>query len=31
VVMALGWMRIARLFALADIGRSLGVARRSSL
>jgi hypothetical protein len=31
VVVALGWMRIARLFALADIGRSLGLGRRSSL
>lgn len=31
VVVVLGWMRIARLFALADIGRSLGPGRRSSL
>jgi len=31
VVVALGWMRIARLFALADVGRSLGLGRRSSL
>ncbi|WP_109124809.1 hypothetical protein [Dyella sp. C11] len=31
VVLALGWMRIARLFALADVGRSLGMGRRSSL
>jgi hypothetical protein len=29
VVVALGWMRIARLFALADVGRSLGMGRRS--
>lgn len=31
VVVALGWMRIARLFALADVGRSLGMGRRSGL
>lgn len=30
VVIALGWTRIARLFALAEIARSLGGARRSS-
>lgn len=29
VVAALGWMRIARLFALADVARSLGMGRRS--
>lgn len=31
IVVALGWMRIARLFALADVARSLGGSRRSSL
>ncbi|KLD65995.1 hypothetical protein [Dyella japonica] len=31
IVVALGWMRIARLFALADVGRSLGMGRRSGL
>lgn len=31
VVVTLGWMRIARLFALADVGRSLGMGRRSGL
>jgi len=31
IVVALGWMRIARLFALADVARSLGGVRRSSL
>lgn len=31
IVAALGWMRIARLFALAEVGRSLGLGRRSSL
>ncbi|MBV8158284.1 MAG: hypothetical protein JO278_11540 [Dyella sp.] len=30
VVIALGWTRIARLFALAEVARSLGGARRSS-
>jgi hypothetical protein len=29
VVAGLGWMRVARLFALADVGRSLGMGRRS--
>ena len=29
VVATLGWMRIARLFALADVARSLGMGRRS--
>ncbi|WP_430388412.1 hypothetical protein [Dyella sp. 20L07] len=31
IVMTFGWMRIARLFALADIARSLGGSRRSGL
>jgi len=31
IVIALGWMRIARLFALAEVGRSLGLGRRSGL
>jgi hypothetical protein len=31
VVVTLGWMRIARLFAIAEVGRSLGMGRRSSL
>jgi len=31
MVMTLGWMRIARLFALADVARSLGGSRRSGL
>jgi hypothetical protein len=31
IVVALGWMRVARLYALADVGRSLGAGHRSSL
>ena len=31
VVVTLGWMRIARVFALADVARSLGGSRRSGL
>jgi hypothetical protein len=30
IVVALGWMRVARLFALANVARSLGGSRRSS-
>jgi len=31
IVVVLGWMRIARVFALADVARSLGSGRRSGL
>jgi hypothetical protein len=31
VVVALGWMRVARLYALAEVARSLGTSRRANL